>query len=79
MQRYHRMSGPQELWKKLKNHHILDWIKEERYHCIVVFAYLAIQMKNLMANNEAILIVDKQFTIHVKTGNGPERKAAVGS
>ena len=38
-----------------------------------MFAYLTIQMHNLMASKEAILVVNKPETTYVKTGRRPGR------
>jgi hypothetical protein len=52
---------------KLKDQHILDWEKEERYHGIALFAYVTIQMQNLKECKEATL-VSTETPVYVKTG-----------
>ena len=53
------LTGCQDIRKyanKLKDQHILDWDKEDRLHGIAVFALLTIQMQNLTASKEAVLV-----------------------
>ena len=57
----------------LKDQHILDWDKEDRLHGITVFTLLTIQMQNLMASKEAILVTNKPAVTYVKNGKGPGR------
>ncbi len=35
---------------KLKDQHILDWDKKDRLHGIALFAYLTVQMQNLLSS-----------------------------
>jgi hypothetical protein len=51
----------------------LDWDKEERLHGIALFAYLTVQMQNLLSSKEAILVVNKPGTTYVRTGRGRGR------
>ena len=70
------MSGCQDIRKyanKLKDQHILDWDKEDRVYGIALFAYLTIQMQNLMSSKEAILVVNKPETTYIKSGRGRGR------
>ena len=41
---------------KLRQHHILDWEKQERLDAIGAFALLTIQMQNLTAQQRAALV-----------------------
>jgi hypothetical protein len=71
-----QLSGCQDIRKyanKLKDHHILDWDKEERLHGIALFAYLTVQMQNLMSSKEATLVVNKPETSYVKSVRGRGR------
>ena len=70
------LSGCQDIRKyanKLKDQHILDWDKDDRLHGIALFAYLTIQMQNLMTSKEAILVVNKPETTYIKSGRGRGR------
>ena len=57
----------------LKDQHILDWDKDDRLHGIALFAYLTVQMMNLLRSKEAILVVNKPLTTYVKSGRRPGR------
>ena len=53
------LTGCQDIKKyvnKLKDQHILDWDKEDRLYGIALFAYLTVQMQNLTASKESILV-----------------------
>ena len=52
---------------------MLDWDKDDRLHGIALFAYLTIQMQNLMSSKEAILVVNKPETTYIKTCRGRGR------
>ena len=56
---------------------ILDWDKEERLHGIALFAYLTVQMQNLLSSKEAVLVVNKPATTYVKSTRGPGRPKKV--
>jgi hypothetical protein len=57
----------------LKDHHILDWSKEDRLHGVALFAYLTIQIQNLAAQKEITLVQTQPAQAYVKTGRGPGR------
>ena len=41
---------------KLKDLHITQWDKEDRYHGIALFAYLTVKLQNLKETKEATLV-----------------------
>ena len=44
---------------KLKEKHLLEWDKQERYEAIAAFAMLTIKMQNLAAQKEITLVQSK--------------------
>jgi hypothetical protein len=69
------LSGCQDIRmyaNKLKDLHITQWDKEDRYHGIALFAYLTVQLQNLKEAKEATLVTTNP-AVYIKTGRGRGR------